>query len=133
MTRALLVSVCLFSLSAQAQVRVGKLVVESRKVFELNSADIIVADTLEMRDSSRLLLNKLKHENYIRVKVAIIGKKCVIDGKGVQGKPGRQGTAVKMPMGPCKDGIPGKEGLRGLDGTSGVNLFLYIDKLIIEG
>lgn len=121
-----------------AQVRVGTLVIESHETFELKNSDILVADTLIMKDSSRLVLNKLKKENYIRARVAIFGNYCVIDGKGIEGTPGRNGFSGETPFGPCSDGSPGRNGSRGLDGTPGINLFMYLeevkikDKLIID-
>lgn len=93
-----------------AQVRVGTLVIESHETFELKNSDILVADTLIMKDSSRLVLNKLKKENYIRARVAIFGNYCVIDGKGIEGTPGRNGFSGETPFGPCSDGSPGRNG-----------------------
>jgi hypothetical protein len=108
-----------------AQVRVSKLVVKPHETFTLEQSDILVADTLVMMDSSRIVLNKLKPDNFIRTKVAIIGSYCIIDGKGISGKPGRQGRSGLSYNAPCRDGLPGSPGSRGLDGRPGVNLFLY--------
>jgi hypothetical protein len=116
-----------------AQVRVNKLVISSKETFDLGKSDIIVADTLIMMDSSRIQLNELKSENYVRIKVAIFENYAVINGKGITGNRGRRGLEGRTSMGPCKDGTPGKNGIRGLDGTAGMNLFLYIDKIIIKG
>ena len=80
--------------SVLGQVRVSKLVIKSNETYTLSETDILVADTLIMMDSSRLVLNKLKPDNFIRTKVAIIGSYCVIDGKGLPGKAGRQAEAV---------------------------------------
>lgn len=129
----ILIFLCACTISAYGQIRMNSLVIEPHESFQLVTSDILVVDTLVMKDSSRIVLNKLKQENYIRTKIAIIGKRCLIDGKGINGKPGKPGTGVKTPIGPCQPGIPGKNGQRGLDGTAGVNLFLYIDKLIING
>jgi hypothetical protein len=62
-----------------AQVRVSKLVIKAKETYVLQNSDILVADTLIMMDSSRLVMNKLKPENYLRVRVGRFGKDCVID------------------------------------------------------
>jgi hypothetical protein len=121
------------SVSCFAQVRIEKLVIKANGVYTLSPSDIIVADTLIMMDSSRIRLNELKSENYIRAHVAIIGKKCMIDGRGINGKKGTNGAAGRAPVGPCQNGTPGRNGLKGLDGTSGINLFLYIDSINVMG
>lgn len=134
MTRPFLLLVFMFlSCVATAQVRVGKLVIPKNKTYELQNSDILVADTLVMEDSSTLVLNKLKKENYIRAQVVIIGNNCLIDGRGLNGVAGRDGLPGNTPFGPCRDGTPGKNGGRGLDGTSGVNLFLYIEEVKLIG
>lgn len=133
MIRVLIVLFCFFSLATQGQVRVSKLVIEPHETFFLDSTDILVADSLIMMDSSRIRLNGLKAENFIRTNVAIFGKHCIIDGRGVPGKHGVDGTAGLTPIGPCRDGVPGRNGLRGLSGGSGINLFLYIDKIHVKG
>jgi hypothetical protein len=84
-------------------------------------------------DSARIILNGQKKENYIRARVAIIGNRCVIDGHGINGKPGVNGSAGETPIGPCQHGGAGKNGMQGLSGASGTNLFLYIDKLKSTG
>jgi hypothetical protein len=126
----------IFSLSAlelMAQVRVSKLVIRPNEVYELGQTDILVADTLIMMDSSRLILNKLKAENYIRASVAVFGNGCIIDGSGINGKAGRKGRDGETPVGPCKDGSNGRPGAKGLDGVHAVNLFLYLNHLQIKG
>lgn len=109
------------------------MIIKAKEVYTLQNSDILVADTLIMMDSSRLVLNKLKPENYLRVRVGRFGKDCVIDAKGVNGKVGRNGVNGETPTGPCLNGSPGKEGTRGLDGTKGINLFLYMDRITIRG
>lgn len=133
MTRPILILIWCCCFSVQAQVRVSKLVIKSHQTFYLDSTDILVADSLIMMDSSRIRLNGLKAENFIRTNVAIFGEFCVIDGKGVAGKKGTDGTAGLTPVGPCRDGVPGRNGLRGLSGGAGSNLFLYIDKIHVNG
>ncbi|MGC1242862.1 MAG: hypothetical protein WA874_14820 [Chryseosolibacter sp.] len=133
MTRgiAMLILCCCFA--SHAQIRVGKLVIRPHETFTLDSTDILVADSLIMMDSSRIRLNGLKAENFIRTNVAIIGNHCRIDGTGLAGKKGTDGAPGLTPVGPCRDGVPGRNGLRGLSGGAGINLFLYIDKIHIKG
>jgi hypothetical protein len=116
-----------------AQVRVSKLVIKQNQTYRLLESDIIVADTLIMMDSSRIELNKLKQENYIRAQVAIFGKHCVIDGRGINGVKGRSGKSGTTPLGPCSDGASGRDGGKGLDGTRGINLFLYLEEVNFQG
>ncbi len=123
----------LFTGSLFAQVRVAKLVIKPKEVFTLGQSDILVADTLIMMDSSTLVLNRLKTENFLRVKVARFGNQCTIDGSGIDGKPGRNGIPGVTPIGPCMKGSDGKDGTRGLDGTKGINLFMYLEKVTITG
>jgi hypothetical protein len=132
-TRSLLLLTTVMSFTSQAQVRVTKLVIKSNEIYNLGPSDIIVADTLIMLDSARIRLNGLKGENYVRAQVAIIGNNCVIDGAGINGKEGSKGVGGITPIGPCMNGKPGRNGGRGLDGTQGINLFLYIDKLNTVG
>lgn len=115
------------------QVRLSKLVIKAKETYYLENSDILVADTLIMMDSSTLVVNKLKQENFLRVKVARFGNHCVIDGRGIDGKPGRTGTHGNTPTGPCLNGSPGKDGTRGLDGTKAVNLFLYLERVTVRG
>ena len=124
-----LLFVLFLSNSLLAQVRVGKLLLKAEETYTLAETDILVADTLVMMDSSRIILNKLKTDNFIRAKVAIIGSYCLIDGKGIEGKPGRQGRSGLSYNAPCRDGLPGGPGSRGLDGRPGVNLFLYLERV----
>jgi hypothetical protein len=134
MTRVLIVLYLLLAACvAHGQVRVSRLVIERKDTFELKNSDILVADTLIMKDSSVLVLNKLKRENYVRAQVVVIGNHCTIDGRGLSGNEGKDGTSGTTPFGPCSDGSPGKNGGRGLDGTPGINLFLYIDDVSIKG
>ena len=131
--RLLLFVFTAFPLILSAQIRIGTLVIKSKQTFEFGNSDIIVADTLIMMDSSRIILNKLKSENYIRAKVAIIGKNCWIYGNGVAGKDGYTGANGKNPHGPCQPGTPARNGGRGLDGGPGTNLFLYLEKIVVNG
>jgi hypothetical protein len=112
-----------------AQVHVDKLVIRQGEIYSLAPSDILVSDTLIMMDSSRIRLNGLKRENYIRARIVIVGSNCVIEGRGVHGTPGKNGVEGITPIGPCMNGGNGKGGAPGLHGTSGIDLFLYIDKL----
>ena len=123
----------LFVSSTFAQIRVNRLVIKAKETYDLGQTDIVVADTLIMRDSSRIVLNKLKRENYIRAKVAIFGNGCVIDGSGLTGANGRNGRNGETPIGPCKDGTSGRIGAKGLDGGNAVNLFLYFENIVVKG
>lgn len=134
MRRALLTLIFpLVTFAVSAQVRVSKLVLKPKQVYEMGQSDIIVADTLIMMEDSRIILNGLKRENYIRVRVAIFGNNARIEGHGIDGKAGLNGKLHSVPTGPCQNGAPGRNGMRGLDGGSGINLFLYIDKITSKG
>lgn len=134
MTRLLLLANLLLMYSfSSAQVRVSKLVIGTNEVYELKNSDILVADTLIMMDSSTFVLNKLKRENYIRAQVLIIGNHCTIEGRGINGQPGRDGSSGTTPIGPCSDGTTGRNGGKGLDGTPGVNLFMYLEDVKLSG
>lgn len=123
----------LISGSLLAQVRVDKLVIKAKQKYVLSESDILVADTLIMMDSSTLVLNKLKRDNFVRARVAIFGNHCTIDGRGNNGTPGRDGKPGVTPSGPCLNGTPGRDGSNGLDGTPGLNLFLYLETIKIKG
>lgn len=99
----------------------------------LGPSDVLAADTIVMEDSSTLRLNGRKNANYIHARVAIIGKDCMIDGRGAHGAAGRNGLPGRTFIGPCKDGGNGRPGLKGDDGQAGVNLFLYLEKIIVNG
>jgi hypothetical protein len=119
----------LISGSVSAQIRVSKLVIERNQNYSMAGSDILVADTLIMMDSARIILNNLKKENYIRTKLLIIGKSCVIIGRGSNGKNGPDGGGGKTASGPCHDGQQGRNGSNGLDGTHANDLYLYFDSI----
>src|SRR6187549_2660212 len=107
MRRALLTLIFpLITFAASAQVRVSKLVLKPKQVYEMGQSDIIVADTLIMMEDSRIILNGLKRENYIRVRVAIFGNNTRIEGHGLDGKAGMNGKPHSVPTGPCQNGAP---------------------------
>ncbi|MEO7989075.1 MAG: hypothetical protein ABI663_06005 [Chryseolinea sp.] len=134
MSRLLLLFLFILSTSSLlAQVRISKLIIKSGQKYVLDQSDILVADTLIMMDSSTLVLNKLKRDNFVRAQIAIFGNHCTIDGRGENGKPGRDGKPGITPSGPCLHGSPGKDGSKGLDGMHGVNLFLYLETIKVKG
>lgn len=130
---ALVLLLIIFSASLSAQVRVSKLILRPKEIYDLGQSDILVADSLILMDSAKIILNKLKTENYIRAKVVVFGNGCTIDGRGVTGSNGRNGRSGETPIGPCKEGSSGRVGARGLDGGNAVNLFLYFEKLVMKG
>jgi hypothetical protein len=116
-----------------AQNRFNTLTVHTGQTYAFGASDILVTDTLIMEDSSRIQLNSLKTQNFIRVKVAIFGIHTVIDGNGPQGKKGKTGTRGSTATGPCRGGSSAANGTHGGDGAAGINLFLYIEKIIVNG
>jgi hypothetical protein len=124
---------CLFFLNSSAQIHLSKLIIKSHETFSFGTSDILVADTLVMQDSSGILLNNLKKENYLHIKVAIIGKQCFINGSGVDGGPGRNGKTGASSFGPCKSGTIGSNGTPGLWGAKGVDLLVYFTEVDFAG
>ena len=123
----------LLSLFSWGQVRLTKLVLKPKEIYELSRYDILVVDTLVMYDSSKIILNQLKPDNFIHVKKAIFFRGCVIEGKGVHGLPGRQGRPGVSPSNPCADGGSGNKGTEGTDGGRGTNLSLYLSDIDLKG
>jgi hypothetical protein len=119
----------LLSYSVNAQIRLSKLVIDRKQDYSMAGTDILVADTLIMMDSSRIILNPLKKENYIRTKVLVVGKNCAIIGRGANGKDGPAGVGGRMASGPCHDGQDGRNGAHGLDGHAANDLYLYLDSM----
>ncbi len=120
-------------LQGLAQIRLNTLTIGPNEVFELQNTDVMVVDTLILRDSSRVVLNALKKDNFIHLKKLIVGWGSAIVGKGTPGIPGATGPSAVTAGGPCRDGTAGLPGTPGTAGSSGVNLFLYIDELLIKG
>ena len=116
-----------------AQVRLSKLELKPKEIYELKGTDILVVDSLIMRDSSRIILNGLKQENFIHAKSVVIYRGAKIDGKGVHGLQGRTGRGGSSPSSPCSDGGPGLMGTGGTSGGKGINLSLYISDITIHG
>lgn len=110
-----------------------KLVISTGQTFELNESDILVVDTLVMEDSSKIILNRDKADNFIHAKVIDVGNNCTIIGNGRNGVDGEKGLGGYTAIGPCKDGIAGRKGTAGTSATSGINLYFYFDQLHIRG
>lgn len=115
------------------QIRLSTLVLKPKEVFELKNTDILVVDTLIMQDSSKIVLNKTKSENYIHAKQVIIGKGCLIDGEIASGKSGKAGKNGITSNAPCSNGGPGANGLNGQVGPVGITLSLYLTHINVEG
>lgn len=118
---------------AHAQLRYSKLVLEPKQSFSFGQSDILVVDTLIMKDSSSLVLNINKMENYLHARVIRMGKNCFIDGRGTDGTAGRNGRAGDSFMAPCKGGTNGGDGVRGEDGKHATNLLIYLKETKIDG
>lgn len=119
--------------AACAQLRYTKLVLEPKQSFSFGQSDILVVDTLIMKDSSSIVLNINKIENYLHAKVIRIGKNCFIDGKGTDGKAGRNGRVGESYMAPCKSGTNSGDAVRGEDGKHATNLLIYLKDIKMDG
>ena len=122
-----------FSLNVSGQIRLSKLILKPKEVYELKESDILVLDSLIMMDSSKIILNKLKPDNFIHAKGAVFHRGSMIDGKGVHGIKGRTGRTGASPSSPCTDGGPGLAGSEGTHGGQGINLFLYFSDVKFKG
>ena len=116
-----------------AQIRIDKLVVPAKQTYRLNGSDIIVVDTLIMNDSSVLQLNISKKDNYIHAKKLIARKGAKIIGYGERGQRGKDGGRGPTQDGPCMDGMPGHNGTGGSHGDSGINVYMYMNQIVITG
>ncbi len=92
-----------------AQIRLNKLVIEAKEKYQILGTDIIVADTLVMNDSSSIILNSSKPDNFIHAKIASFGKNCFIYGHGLDGTSGKHGESGAIQSSPCRNGSPGKD------------------------
>jgi hypothetical protein len=124
--------VCISTL-AIGQIRLSKLELGPKQVYEIKGSDILVVDSLVMRDSSRIILNKLKPDNFIHAKVLVFYAGATIDGRGATGIPGRKGKPGNSPMSPCTNGGPGTLGSEGTNGGRGVNLSFYFSEVVPRG
>ncbi len=115
-----------------AQIRQEKLIIGQKQQYEIIGSDIIVLDTLIVKDSAVLVLNREKVDNFIHAKYIRFGKGSRINGNGIDGIAGRSGRDGYTSDGPCKDGIAGTSGARGTAAKSGVNLYMYFDQIVID-
>jgi hypothetical protein len=131
MIRVLSALFLFFAFEAHAQIRLSRLEVKTKETYTIVSSDILVVDTLILRDSAKINLNLDKKDNYIHASVAVFGKGASIIGRGENGVEGKEGIKGYTQEGPCKDGVRGLGGTGGTHGQDGINLFLYFDKLTI--
>lgn len=99
----------------------------------MEKSDIIVVDTLIMKDSSSIILNMGKTNNFIHAKEVWVGKNCSIIGQGANGNAGNAGANGLISRSPCRSGAPGSNAAIGLQGQKATNLSLYFNDLIING
>jgi hypothetical protein len=126
-------SIFLFISISSAQIRLNKLVIHEKEKYQILGTDIIVVDTLVMHDSSSIILNSSKLDNFIHAKVASFGKDCIIYGRGPDGVSGKRGENGVTQSSPCRNGSPGKSASPGERGHDGINLSLYFSVLKIDG
>jgi hypothetical protein len=128
-----LLSILAFAQSSYSQIRLSRLVVTANQIYTIKSSDILVVDTLIMRDSSTIVLAHDKKDNFIHGKHIVIGKACKIIGRGENGTPGKNGAKGITGSGPCRDGLNGRGATGGSHGQDGINLFIYCADLKING
>jgi hypothetical protein len=116
-----------------SQIRLDKLEILPKQEYKIAGSDVLVVDTLMMRDSSRIFLNRDAKENIINAKMVVIGKGCVINGRGKSGLTGKVGAAGNRQNAPCRNADAGKDGEIGKPGSDGLNLSFYSSQLKIEG
>lgn len=86
-----------FTFPAAAQSTTSKLVIKKKEVYIVGPGNILRVDTLIMQDKATIQFDPTRY-GILEAKLAIIGKKCVVSSKGVDGKkgenlnPGEDGT-----------------------------------------
>ena len=115
------------------QIRLDKLEINTHQTYSMAGSNVLVVDTLIMRDSSCLMLHKEKSESIINVKVLIVNIGAKILGYGVDGKAGKVGSDGFRQGAPCRVGGNASEGAVGGNGSNGRNLSLYVNQLVITG
>ncbi len=116
-----------------AQIRVGTLNLKAKEIYKILDSDIVVADSLIMGDSSKIILDVSKKENFLHFKWISIGSGCSIIGRGKQGAIGGKGANGANGVGPCVDAKPGQNGFKGGNGEDGRNLTMYLSNISIKG
>lgn len=129
----LILSFFLFISVCSAQIRLNKLIIEAKEKYQILGSDIIVVDTLVMQDSSSIILNSSKLDNFIHAKIASFGKGCAIYGHGINGVAGKQGENGVTQSAPCRNGTLGKNAFSGERGRDATNLSLYLNVMKING
>ncbi len=132
-TTLLIFTFTCIAFASWSQIRLSKLIIETKEHYSILSTDILVVDTLVMRDSSSIILNPTKKENFIHAKVAIIGQDCSIIGHGKNGQKGLNGENGTTQSAPCRNGAQGFDAYLGEHGKEGLNLSLYVTQLRING
>lgn len=102
-------------------------------MYTIKESDIILVDELIMEDSSTLILNSSRPENYLHFRSVTFNKACKIDGRGVTGLKGRKGRDGASPLNPCTDGGAGMPGTDGTYGGKGTNVFIYLSDIKMKG
>jgi len=115
--------------------QVSKLVIEAKEIYEVPTGNVLLVDTLIMHDKATIKFSP-ETKGILQVNYAIIGKKCIITSKGIDGrdtafnKPGTQGmdggdlditinfSRLKSLIIDTQGGAGGK-GLNGKDGKKG--------------
>lgn len=126
-----ILSMC--TVEAISQIRLDKLEIKARQTYTIEESDVLVVDTLIMRDSSRIVLNKSKSENIISVKVLIVNHGAEIIGHGTNGSTGQVGAKGARQAAPCRAGGNAGDGATGGSGADGTNLSFYVNRLIVTG
>ncbi|GHN00054.1 hypothetical protein WSM22_15430 [Cytophagales bacterium WSM2-2] len=123
----------LLAFGCLSQIRLDKLVLEPKQKFVIENTDILVVDTLIMKDSSSIFLNLSKQNNFIHAKQVVVGKGCSILGNGKNGEKGKPGEPGARQPAPCRSGSSGAGASNGFSGEHGVDLSLYMNSLKING
>jgi hypothetical protein len=121
------------ALLSRSQIRLNKLVLAPNEKFVIEKSDILVVDTLVMGDSSSIILNLSKKDNFIHAKEVVVGKNCSIIGRGLNGRPGNTGEKGITARAPCRRGLPGANAAGGVVGQNATNLSFYSNNLTIHG
>lgn len=122
-----------YTVFCDAQIRLDKLVLARHEKFVIEKSDILVVDTLLMSDSSSIILNLSKKDNFIHAKEVVVGANCSIIGRGADGRSGSTGIKGITAQAPCRRGLPGAAAGDGALGQDAINLSFYTTNLKIDG